>query len=91
MYSEPQLADALQDAIDAAIQRALSSSPPPRFLSTKQAASYLGVSRQLLEALRQSGEGPRYTKLQRIVRYAIDDLDQWMSSQRVDSGVASDA
>lgn len=51
------------------------------FLTTEQAAHYLGLSRQALEKMRQQGRGPRYRKHGRYVRYHIADLDSW-SEQR---------
>ena len=45
---------------------------------TEGAAKYLGVSKQLLELLRVQGGGPRYAKLQRLVRYRRVALDAWL-------------
>jgi predicted DNA-binding transcriptional regulator AlpA len=53
---------------------------PQRYLDTKQAASYLGLSRQYLEIGRHKDIGPRYVKLAHAVRYRIDDLDEYMES-----------
>lgn len=47
------------------------------FLTTDQAAHYLGLSRQALEKMRRQGRGPRYRKHGRYVRYHIADLDGW--------------
>jgi len=54
--------------------RAKKGSP---FLSTEQAAFYLGLSARKLQALRSAGTGPRCRRHSRYVRYHIDDLDQW--------------
>lgn len=54
--------------------RARKGSP---FLSTAQAAHYVGLSRRTLEKMRVVGGGPTYRKHGRYVRYHIDDLDQW--------------
>ena len=50
------------------------------YLTTKQAAVYLGVSRQFLEIARLKGHGPRFCKPEcsRLVRYYVPDLDAWM-------------
>jgi len=45
---------------------------------TEGAAEYLGVSRQLLELARVDGDGPRYAKLGRLVRYRRAALDEWL-------------
>jgi hypothetical protein len=56
--------------------RAKKGSP---FLSTEQAAFYLGLSARKLQAMRASGSGPRFRRHSRYVRYHIDDLDAWSS------------
>jgi hypothetical protein len=64
--------------------RAKKGSP---FLSTEQAAFYLGLSSRKLQALRSAGAGPLFRRHSRYVRYHIDDLDDWSRN----SGEASDA
>ncbi len=55
-----------------------------QYLSTRQAAAYLGVSRQTLEIRRGTGTGPTYCRPgnSRIVRYFRPDLDAWMRDSR---------
>jgi hypothetical protein len=62
--------------------RAKKGSP---FLSTEQAAFYLGLSARKMQAMRGAGTGPRFRRHSRYVRYHIDDLDSWSSG----SGIAS--
>lgn len=50
---------------------------PPRFLRTKQAAFFLGISLRTLEKHRTYGTGPTYRKIGGRVVYAIDDLQAW--------------
>lgn len=50
------------------------------FLSTKQAADYVGLSPRTLEKMRVVGGGPMYRKHGRYVRYHIDDLSGWSTS-----------
>ena len=53
-----------------------------RYLITKDAAKYVGVGQSTLERMRIEGNGPLFRKLgQRIVTYAIDDLDAWASQE----------
>jgi excisionase family DNA binding protein len=52
------------------------------FLSTAQAAHYVGLSRRTLEKMRSNGDGPEYRKHGRYVRYHIDDLDAWSTAHR---------
>lgn len=52
-----------------------------RYLTTPEAAAYLGLSRRTLETLRLRGNGPEYSAPRghrRIVRYLREDLDTWM-------------
>ena len=49
---------------------------------TKGAAKYLGVGQSTLERMRIEGNGPKFRRLgQRIVVYAIEDLDAWASQE----------
>lgn len=52
------------------------------FLTTREAAAYVKLSRQYLEIARYRGDGsgPRYVKLERAVRYRKSDLDSWMAA-----------
>lgn len=47
------------------------------FLSTEQAAFYLGLSARKLQQMRREGVGPTFRRHSRYVRYHIDDLDDW--------------
>jgi hypothetical protein len=52
------------------------------YLTTVEAAKYLNLSRQFLEAARYraDGTGPPYIKLERAVRYRRSALDAWMTA-----------
>lgn len=54
----------------------------PAYLNTPEAAEYLSISPQFLEAARVKGGGPAFIKVGRSVRYAVADLDAWMASNR---------
>ena len=51
------------------------------FLTTHQAAEYIGLKRRTLEKMRVSGGGPPYRKHGRYVRYHIDELKDWSASR----------
>jgi hypothetical protein len=54
-----------------------------RYLRTRDAALYLGLSARTLEDLRLRGGGPRYsTPRPRLVVYDRDDLDRWIAAGR---------
>lgn len=59
--------------------RARKGSP---FLSTEQAAFYLGISARQLAQMRGKGTGPFFRRHTRYVRYHIDDLDSWSRGVR---------
>lgn len=55
---------------------------PDGRLTTKDAASYIGMSMSWLNQSRCRGAGPVYMKLGGHVRYSIKDLDNWLDEQR---------
>lgn len=63
--------------MDDDIARAARAKKGSPFLSTEQAAFYLGLSARKLQTMRASGSGPRFRRHSRYVRYHIDDLDAW--------------
>lgn len=48
-----------------------------RYLRTKEAAHYVGLSARTLEKHRTYGTGPAYKKIGGRVIYAIDELRAW--------------
>jgi excisionase family DNA binding protein len=58
------------------------------YISTEQAAEYLGVSVHTISSWRRGDEnsGPAYTRLGGKVVYLIADLDAWVESCRVEQG-----
>ena len=63
--------------MDDDIARAARAKKGSPFLSTEQAAFYLGLSARKLQAMRGAGTGPSFRRHSRYVRYHIDDLDAW--------------
>jgi DNA-binding transcriptional MerR regulator len=57
----------------------------PRYLTTRQAAEYLGVQPNTLRVWRVSGRGPKYSKTEtgRIL-YAAADLATWLAAHARD-------
>lgn len=53
-----------------------------RFLNSRQAGDYLGLSTRTLDRLRVSGDGPVFLKFGGRVRYLREDLDAWARSRR---------
>lgn len=50
----------------------------PRLLDQKELAQYLGKSTAWCERSRWAGEGPRFIKLGRHVRYKAEDVAAWI-------------
>lgn len=71
--------------MDDEIFRATKAKSGSPFLNTAQAAHYIGLSRRTLEKMRLTGNGPRFRKHGRYVRYHIDDLDAWSLGERRNS------
>jgi predicted DNA-binding transcriptional regulator AlpA len=63
--------------MDNDIERANTARKNSPFLSTDQAAFYLGLASCTLQKMRVTGGGPKYRKHGRYVRYHIADLDAW--------------
>ncbi len=53
-----------------------------KYLSTREAAEYLGLSARTLDRYRVSGEGPVFHRFGGRVRYTRDDLDDWAKARR---------
>lgn len=70
------------DDDDGANARAAHAKKGSPFLSTAQAAHYLGLSQRTLEDWRGEGLGPRSRRHGRFVRYHIDDLDAWSKGEQ---------
>lgn len=66
--------------MDDAEERAAKAKKGSPFLTTAQAAHFVGLSRRTLEKMRVQGGGPVYRKHGRYVRYHIDDLEAWSKS-----------
>ena len=81
--SHAELREIIRTEVSAIVSEILVDTGP-KFLNTKTAAAYLGVSPQFLEISRHRGEGPAYSRLTRQIRYQREDLDGWMSKRRED-------
>jgi len=71
------------DDENARAARAARGSP---FLTTQQAAFYLGLSPRTLQEYRTGRTGPPFRRHGRRVRYHIDDLDTWSKALAVTRG-----
>jgi predicted DNA-binding transcriptional regulator AlpA len=68
--------------------------PSVGMFTEREAAERLGVSRQLLRKWRRDGTGPQFVKLNKCVRYPIEEIERFVrvrrsiSISRPKSGVA---
>ncbi len=76
--------------MDDAIARAADAKKGSPFLTTDQAAYYVGLSRPTLEKMRREDRGPRFRKHGRYVRYHIADLDAWSNASGKDAAAGGD-
>lgn len=76
----------LEEAVTRAIATAISEYVPKEWFDTEQAAQYSGWSKEQLESWRTRGEGPKYSKFPRAIRYARVDLDAFMQAHSVAMG-----
>ncbi len=52
-----------------------------QFLTTEQAAQFLGLRPNTLEIWRYRGTGPRFIKCGRAVRYRLTDIESYVEAQ----------
>lgn len=60
----------------------------PAWVDTDGASAYTAIATSTLETMRVRGDGPRYRKIGRSVRYKIADLDCYMEAQPAGGGRA---
>jgi predicted DNA-binding transcriptional regulator AlpA len=59
-----------------------------RGITTPEAGEYVGCSAAALRAWRKSGRGPRFFRAGRLIRYRIQDLDEWIALHLHPDGVS---
>ena len=52
------------------------------YMSTQQAAEWLGLSPRTLDRYRVTGEGPVFHRFGSRARYLLADLEAWASARR---------
>lgn len=58
------------------------TAPEKPFLTTREAAAWLGLTSNTLEKWRVQGGGPVYRKHGRYVRYHVEDLIAWSEAHK---------
>ena len=59
------------------------NSDQPRWLSSKEAATYCNLGFSTLAKGRLTGDSPAYSKIGAKILYNVADLDAWLKSKRV--------
>lgn len=57
---------------------------PRPLMSRAEVATVFGLSRRYLEIAPGRGEGPRFVRIGRSVRYRPEDVEAWLDAQVVD-------
>ena len=57
-----------------------------RYLTTQEAARYLGLSAHTLKRYRVTGDGPVFHRFGARVRYRREDLDEWAAGRGPGAG-----
>lgn len=52
----------------------------PSYMTTYEAADFLGFTAGTLRVWRSQGKGPNYYKVGSTVRYEMDDLEAWKNA-----------
>lgn len=61
---------------------------PTDLLDEARLAMKLDVSRKTLQSWRYAGQGPRFIKIGRLVRYRVGDVDAYLRAQTRGSALA---
>ena len=59
-------------------------------LTDEQVARRYGLKTATLRAWRLRGQGPRFVRLGRAVRYLVEDVEDFLRSSRVEPGAPQD-
>ncbi len=62
--------------------RSMNGNGSRKYLSTREAAEWLGLSPRTLDRYRVSGDGPAFHRFGSRVRYMAGDLEAWASARR---------
>lgn len=58
--------------------------PDKALLTSKEAAEFLGLNEGSLRNMRKDGEGPKFIKLGRLVRYRRSELEKYLDKNTYD-------
>lgn len=73
----------IAEAIEQALQQQSDQANMKVWMAPREAAEYLGCTTQHLQMLRARRTGPSFVKFGRLIRYAREDLDSYLSERKV--------
>jgi excisionase family DNA binding protein len=59
--------------------------------NSREASAYLGCSESVMRLWRSQGQGPRYFRAGKLIRYRRADLDAWIEARLCDPESAAKA
>jgi hypothetical protein len=74
---------AIQHEENCAMTHPVEAASQTRYLTSKRAATYLGIGYSTLTIHRMRGDGPAFIKWGTNIRYDIGALDRWMQEHSV--------
>lgn len=57
-----------------------------RLLNRKEVEARFGITRRFLELAAMRGDGPRFVRVGRLVRYRVADIRQWLDDNTAERG-----
>jgi len=78
----------IAEAIEQALQQQSDHTNQKAWMAPReaaQAAQYLGCTTQHLQMLRARRAGPSFVRFGRLIRYAREDLDSYLSKRKVET------
>jgi excisionase family DNA binding protein len=58
----------------------------PEYISTKQLSEMLGIHKDTLQRWRSAGDGPQPTRMGRIWKYNLSEVQRWLHDQQIERG-----
>ncbi len=75
----------IAEAVEQALRQQSDQVGPKAWMAPREAAEYLGCTTQHLQMLRARRTGPSFVKFGRLIRYAREDLDNYLTERKVET------
>lgn len=86
VMTAPELEAIIENAVMKGMERMrpLLVKAAGEYVTAEDAALRIGVSKRVLDKMRRAGEGPSYIHKDKLLLYKVADLEDWLSSYRVE-------